>query len=233
MSRSDGYSPARGVLKRRVLLTILAIAPAVAYGESSCCGPVSADGERLGRFLDDSGVDHLWLPGFRVDWRTGDAIEAWPAGSGAHTHCSAFAASAAMRLGVYVLRPPQHGQTLLANAQMGWLRGPEAMAGGWRILPDVVTAQTEANRGVLVMAVFENPDPERPGHIAIVRPGPIAANALAQSGPMVTQAGGHNALAVPLAQGFGNHRGAWIVGGGGAVRFFAHDVAWGQVPAAR
>ena len=37
-------------------------------------------------------------PGFRVDWQTGAAIEAWPAGTGAHTHCSAFAASAAMRL---------------------------------------------------------------------------------------------------------------------------------------
>jgi hypothetical protein len=71
------------------------------------------------------------------------------------------------------------------------------------MLPDAVTAQAEANRGALVMAVFENPNLNEPGHIAIVRPGPITASALAQNGPMVTQAG-HNALAVPLAQGFAN-----------------------------
>jgi hypothetical protein len=229
----DEFSRTRGVLNRRAIVTMLAILPAVAHGQASSGGPVTADGERLRRFLDESGVDHLWLPGFRVDWRTGEAIEAWPTGTGAHTHCSAFAASAAMSLGVYVLRPPQHRQTLLANAQMGWLRGPEATSSGWRPLPDAVAAQTEANRGVLVMAAFENPDPDRPGHIAIVRPGPIAAEALAQSGPMVTQAGGHNALAVPLARGFGNHPGAWIPGGGGAVRFFAHGVSWAQFPTAR
>jgi len=194
--------PRRSVLKRCIFLALLAILPAIARAQSSCCGPITMDGERLRRFLDDSGVDHLWLSGFRVDWQTGAAIKAWPPGTGAHTHCSAFAASVAMRLGVYLLRPPQHRQALLANAQMGWLRSPEAAAGGWRMLPDAFIAQAEANRGTLVVAVFENPNPTKPGHIAIVHPGPITASALTQNGPMVSQAGGHNALAVPLAQGF-------------------------------
>jgi hypothetical protein len=101
-----------------------------------------------------------------------------------------------MRLGVYLLRPPQHGRTLLANAQMHWLRSPEAVADGWHMLPDVITAQAEANGGTLVMAVFENPNLTKPGHIAIVCPGLITPGALAQDGPMITQAGGHNALAV-------------------------------------
>jgi hypothetical protein len=195
----------RRVLKRRIFVATLTALPVIAHAESSCCGAITVDGERLLRFLDDSGVDHLWLAGFRVNWQTGVAVAAWPAGTGSHTHCSAFAASAAMRLGVYLLRPPQHGQTLLANAQMHWLRGPEAVADGWHMLPDVVTAQAEANRGTLVMAVFENPNLTQPGHIAIVRPGLITPGALAQDGPMITQAGGHNALAVPLAEGFGNH----------------------------
>jgi hypothetical protein len=60
---------------------------------------------------------------------------------------------------------------------MHWLRSPEAAAGGWYMLPDAVTAQAEANRGALVMAVFENPNLNEPGHIAIVRPGPITASA--------------------------------------------------------
>jgi hypothetical protein len=220
-------------LKRRALLMALGASPAIAKAEPSCCGPVTMEGERLRQFLDNTGVDHLWLSGFRVDWKTGAAIEAWPAGSGAHTHCSAFAASAAMRLGIYLLRPPQHSQILLANAQMGWLRSDEAAADGWRILSDAFAAQAEANSGTLVMAVFENPNPNKPGHIAIVRPGQIGATTLDQDGPMVTQAGGHNALSVPLAQGFGNHPGAWIPGGGGAVRFYAHAVDWTREPAAQ
>jgi hypothetical protein len=188
----------RNVLNRRSILVVLASLPAAAHAESSCCGPITVDGERLRWFLDGTGVDHLWLAGFRVNWQTGTAVEAWPAGTGSHTHCSAFAASMAMRLGIYLLRPPQHRQNLLANAQMGWLRGPEAAADGWHTLPDAFTAQTEANRGRLVTAVFENPNPNKPGHIAIIRPGRITASALAADGPIVTQAGSHNALAVPL-----------------------------------
>jgi hypothetical protein len=216
-------------MKRRLFLAGLAVIPAAVRAEAPCCGPITADGERLRRFLDGSGVDHLWLPGFKVHWKTGEPIEAWPAGTGAHTHCSAFAGSAAMRLGVYLLRPPEHSQTLLANAQMGWLHSAEGTSRGWRALPDAAAAQAMANRGALVVAAFENPNPDKPGHIAIVRPGPITTGALAQYGPMVTQAGGHNALSVPLARGFANHPGAWIPGGGGAVRFFAHEVNWAQV----
>ena len=37
------------------------------------------------------------------------------------THCSAFVASFSKQLGVYMLRPPDHSPTLLANAQMRWL----------------------------------------------------------------------------------------------------------------
>jgi hypothetical protein len=210
----------------------LVIIPTIAEGaEPSCCGAVTPDGERLQRFLDGTGVDHLWLPGFKVHWKTGEAIQAWPAGSGAHTHCSAFAGSIAMRLGVYLLRPPEHAQTLLANAQMGWLRSQEASTYGWRSLSDVSAAQAIANRGELVLAVFENPNPDRPGHIAIVRPGQIAAGSLMQVGPLVTQAGSQNALAVPLALGFAHHRGAWVPGGGGSIRFFAHPIKWAGIPA--
>ena len=68
-----------------------------------------------------------------------------------------------------MLRPPQHSQELLANAQMRWLRDHGAEY-GWRMLPSDVEAQEAANRGELVLEAFENPDPHRPGHIAIVRP---------------------------------------------------------------
>lgn len=224
--------------RRRFLqtLTVMAAWPGVVRAESiaepPCCGEVSDDGERLRRFLDASLVEQRWLPGFKVNWRTGEAIAAWPAGSGAHTHCSAFAASMAMRLGVYLLRPPEHRQTLLANAQMAWLRRASDNGGAdrWRALHgDVLAAQYQANHGLLVLAVAENPDPAKPGHIAIVRPGAMTAAPLRRDGPMLTQAGGRNALSMPLARAFRGHRGAWLRDGEGSVRFFAHPVDWARV----
>jgi hypothetical protein len=78
----------------------------------------------------------------------------------------------------------------------------------------------------LVLAAVENPNPNQPGHIAIVRPSDIDAETLLADGPLVTQAGAENALSVPLAEGFSHHKGAWIPGGGGDVRFFAHTIDW-------
>ena len=216
-------------LDRRKFLgaaALLATLPLSAYA-LPCCGPVTPSGARLLAFLDASGVDRLWLPGDKVNWETGATISVWEDGK-PHTHCSAFVASAAKRLGIYVLRPPEHSAVLLANAQMGWLRSPEAAAAGWRPLGDVVEAQRRANTGELVVAAFENPDPDRPGHIAIIRPSDIDRDALLSAGPFVTQAGGHNSLSEPLAKGFANHRDAWLGNGTGAVRFFVHPIDWSR-----
>ena len=68
---------------------------------------MTPDGARLATLLDGTGVDHLWLAGDRVDWETGEPRGAWNDGR-AHTHCSAFVASIAKRMGIYVLRPPDH-----------------------------------------------------------------------------------------------------------------------------
>ena len=107
-------------MSRRALIVLAASAPASALA-SPCCGPVTPSGARLVAFLDGTGVDRLWLAGDRVNWETGVSVGPWR-DDRPHTHCSAFVASAAKRLGVYVLRPPDHGTVLLANAQMGWLQ---------------------------------------------------------------------------------------------------------------
>jgi hypothetical protein len=212
---------------RRGLILMIALAPLPAFA-SPCCGPIVPAGARLAAFLDGTGVDHLWLPGFKVNWETGASISSWN-DDRPHTHCSAFVASAAKRLGIYVLRPPEHSAILLANAQMGWLRSSAAVGAGWRALSDIKSVQTRANQGDLVLAAYENPDPDRSGHIAIVRPSDIDATTLLADGPLVTQAGGHNALSVPLARGFANHRGAWVGGGNGDIRFFAHAIDWASL----
>lgn len=82
---------------------------------------VSPQGKALTQMLDSMQVEDRWLAGRHINWKTGLPDGRPYAKSGAHTHCSAFVAAAAYRLGIYILRPPEHSQVLLANAQVDWL----------------------------------------------------------------------------------------------------------------
>ena len=212
-------------MRAGLVCLFLVLVAAVQLRAEPCCGPITPDGERLLQFLDGSGVEHLWQAGIHIVWDTGEPDLNRPAGRPSATHCSAFAAAMAKRLDIYVLRPPEHSQALLANAQMGWLSdvGGEH---GWRKLRSYVEAQEAANRGELVLESFANPDPRRPGHIAIVRPSLKNRTMLDTGGPDETQAGATNALSIDTADGFRHHRGAWAPGGGGAIRYYAHAVKW-------
>jgi hypothetical protein len=216
-----------GVVLALVMAIAMTLGPAGAARAEPCCGKITPAGERLARFLDGTGVDHLWIIGNRVNWETGEAIGA--STKATTTHCSAFAAAASERLGVYVLRPPEHGQILLANAQLGWLRDA-GVGSGWRSLPDPVAAQAAANRGELVLEAFANPNPERPGHIAIVRPSEQSREMLERDGPRETQAGATNALDIATREGFRHHPGAWLPEGRGGIRYYAHAIDWAKLP---
>ncbi len=213
----------RMVLLGLAMGLLLAAAPDPA---EPCCGPITPDGMKLARLLDQSGVDHLWLAAQHIVWDTGEQDPARPGGTMHTTHCSAFAAAMAQRAGIYLLRPPEHGQTLLANAQMAWLDSEAGRQAGWRSVATPAAAQAAANRGELVVAVFQNPDPARPGHIAVLRPSEKTQAQLDADGPQEAQAGAHNWLSTDVAKGFRGHHGAWEPGGGGTMRFFAHTVAW-------
>ncbi len=180
--------------------------------------PISSEGERLRAFLDSMHVEEHWIAGAIVDWRTGEPTGQPIKDDRPHTHCSQFAAAACERAGVYILRPPDHSGTLLANAQFDWL--PEkGRAGGWAPVPDGKAAQELANRGNVVVAVYKNHDPKKSGHIAIVRPSAKSDAELKAEGPEVTQAGGHNHNACSLKEGFSNHRAGFEKG---EIRFFSH-----------
>jgi putative intracellular protease/amidase len=176
--------------------------------------------EELWRRLEGMEVEKLWLPGAIVDWKTG-----LPTGQpikdakGKHTHCSQFVAAVADCLAIPLLRPPEHGVVLLANAQYDWLAADAGKRAGWIALKDGAAAQAAANDGRLVLASLKNPDATRPGHIAVVRPGAKDAGLLAQEGPDVMQAGGTNALRTSLRKGFGNHKKEY-----GQIAFYAHVV---------
>lgn len=166
-------------------------------------------------------VEALWIANQHVNWETGEPDRgAAYEGPGKHTHCSAFAAAAAKQLGVYLLRPPEHGQLLLANAQAQWLPSAEAASEGWRPVMGAEMAQTEANRGNLVVVVFANPDQHEPGHVAIIRPSEKSLMALERNGPDIIQAGTHNHARTVVRIGFENHPGAWPDG----VRYYMHPL---------
>lgn len=215
LSRKFFFSPV--ILSLLILLLSAKNAPASPH--RSCCGEITAPGQRLAAFLDGMNVESLWIAHEHVNWETGEPDRgAAYEGPGNHTHCSAFAAAAAKRLGGYILRPPEHGQVLLANAQAKWLASEQAEGQGWRRLTGARAAEEQANRGNLVVVVFANPDQHEPGHVAIVRPSEKSAEALDRNGPDIIQAGNHNHTRTIVRIGFENHPGAWPDG----VRYYMH-----------
>jgi hypothetical protein len=181
---------------------------------------ITAEGQHLAAVLDSMHVEEHWIAGAIVDWRTGDPTGKAITDVGKHTHCSQFAAAACEKLGIYLLRPPEHGSVLLANAQFDWLPG-EGRRKGWTPVADGVAAQDLANQGQVVVAVCQNADPKKSGHIAIVRPGMKTPAQIAAEGPDVVQAGGTNFNSASLKRGFANHPDAFPKG---EIRFYAHGM---------
>ena len=181
--------------------------------------PIGSDAKKLNQSLDAMHVEEHWIAGAIVDWKTGDPTGKPITDDGKHTHCSQFAASACDRLGIYILRPPEHSAVLLANAQYEWLASEAGQAKGWKAVADGAAALDMANKGLIVVAVCKNPDPKKSGHIAIIRPGSRTPEELAADGPNIVQAGGHNYNIGRLKKGFANHPGAFA---NGEIRFFEH-----------
>ena len=72
-----------------------------------------------------------------------------------------------------------------------------------------------------IVAVYKESDPQRPGHVAIVRPSTKRDELIDAEGPQIIQAGAHNARSTSLKQGFIHHPDAW---GQQKVRYFAHKL---------
>jgi hypothetical protein len=179
---------------------------------------VTPKGQLLAQELDRLDVETKWIAGAHVNWRTGLPDGVPETSRGRHTHCSAFVAAAAEALGAYILRPPQHRQELLANAQNEWL-AIEGRAEGWRRLGGPAEAQAAANRGLLVVASYHNHRDRKPGHIAIVRPADKKAEDVAAEGPNVIQAGSVNSASISLKAGFAGHASAW---NNDEIDYYAH-----------
>ena len=199
---------------RWALVLCLSVGQVLAAGAT----PAAA---QLFKTIDALEVESHWPAGVHVNWLTGEPDGRLEKTEGKHTHCSAFVAAAAKQVGIYILRPPEHGQVLLANAQYDWL-GAEGKDKGWKPVADGAEAQRLANLGWFVVATYRNHKDDKPGHIAIVRPSDKSAAALAEDGPEITQAGGTNYRSTTVRKGFSGHPAAWK---NREVRYFAHAVS--------
>jgi hypothetical protein len=193
-------------------------------------------GKRLEEFLATVPIETRWISGHHIVWQTGQQNGPNNLGSDNHTHCSALVAAIALYLDIYILRPPNHEQQLLANAQIDWLRatrtfpGPSAAAWGWRALGASSTegildsAVTRANLGKLVVAGYRQrpiTDPAirqaRSGHVVIVRPQGLSFSAV--DGPFVAMAGNRNWRSIHMREAFHSHPTAWP----NNIHLFVHD----------
>ena len=196
-------------------------------------------GQQLSKLLDGLQVEKKWLAAIeKIDWRTGEITaktdeksdpEKDPSSVNGkipvidrkiRTHCSAFVAATCEKFGIYILRPPEHSTPLLSNAQYDWLLSHGAEK-GWNQLLLPNEAQEMANQGNLVVAVWKNLDPSKPGHIAIVRPGSKNDSQIAIEGPDIIQAGIRNYNNTTLKEGFKNHKGAFD---NSEILFFSHEI---------
>lgn len=167
-------------------------------------------------------VEKLWLNGVHVDWLSGEPDQT-DASVENTTHCSAFVPAACYEMGIYLLRPPEHAQELLANAQFRWLFSAEAKTLGWRIISGTnifEKAQRAANKGYMVLATYKNPNPERAGHIVCIMPATISLQGLASEGPRIIQSGRVNSSNMSFREAFKRVLNGWP---GTNVLFFYNE----------
>lgn len=179
-------------------------------------------GMKLRQMYLDMHVEKLWQNGVHVDWRTGLPDDPNATTENA-THCSAFVAGACARMDIYILRPPEHVQELLANAQYKWLFSVEATKMGWHQLKGngiYRRAQQAANAGYMVVAAYKNPNPQRAGHIVCVMPARISIDSISSFGPKVIQSSRVNSSNVSFREAFKRVLNAWPASN---VLFFYND----------
>ena len=187
---------------------------------------ISPEGKILLQNYLSMNVENLWIAGHHVNWITG-VPDREGADAGIKTHCSAFVAAVCKNQNTYILRPPEHGQVLLANAQYKWLQSPAAIAIGWHQIIDsspaaiYYSAQRYANKGVVVIAVYQNSNSKKPGHIAMVRPDNISVQQLSDNGPSIIMASTHNYNLISLKMGFKSHITQWPEP---AILFYYNDI---------
>ena len=199
---------------KNILTMLLALCISATNLQAQELITVNPAGNNLLNFYLNMNVENLWIAGHHIDWVTG-LPDRPNAEAGIKTHCSAFVAAVCKNKSIYILRPPEHSQILLANAQFQWLTTPAAQSMGWHqiintsINKTYFAAQQYANNGYVVVAVCQNLNPHKSGHIALIRPTEISTQQLTDEGPTVTMASTKNTNLISLKLGFKSHIKEW------------------------
>lgn len=195
-------------MTKTLILLFLIVVYTTVYSQDTL--KIDSSGYKLQEFYLSMNVLNLWISGHHINWETGEPDKS-SATEGIKTHCSAFVASACKKLDIYILRPPEHGQVLLSNAQYDWLFTKKAKDKGWIKIDDNIfsSAQQYANNGYVVVAVYKNPDEKKAGHIALVIATEISEIDLNDKGPILIQAGTENSESISLKEGFKYHIKKW------------------------
>jgi outer membrane biosynthesis protein TonB len=162
--------------------------------------PMSPAGSSLAVQLDRMDVEHHWLPGQRVDWRTGNAMESGQPSPASNAGGFVAAVCAQFKLPM----PSPAGDNLLPGRQYDWLVS-DGLKKGW-IEVGALEAQLLANQGWVVIAAWKDAgaggDQSLTGQTAIVRPTRKPAAEITPNGPRVVEAGVHNHNDISLKDGF-------------------------------
>ena len=179
--------------------------------------PMSKAGHALAAALDGMDVEHHWLAGQRVDWKTGNPLD--DDGRGTTSNGGAFVAAVCARFKVPM--PAPEASNFLTSNQFEWLL-IDGKPKGWVAL-GAVEAQLLANQGWIVIAAWKNPaatgERRTSGTMAIVRPDSRPVGEIATNGPSVTLASDQNRKNVAFNQAFPSS--AWS-NRDQEVVFFAH-----------
>lgn len=210
---------------KKYLIVLLALCIGATHLQAQELMGIRLDGKSLLASYLNMNVENYWIAGHHIDWVTGFPDRP-DADAGIKTHCSAFVAAVCKNKNIYILRPPEHSQILLANAQFQWLATPTAQSMGWHQIENTslneiyFAAQRYANEGYVVVAVCQNLIPHKSGHIAMVRPNEISTQQLIDEGPTVIMASTINTNLISLRLGFKSHIKQWPEP---AIHFFYND----------
>ena len=151
--------------------------------------PMSPKGDSLTAMLNGLDVEHHWLAGKTVEWKTGNTIAE---SGGAASNGGAFVAAVCARLKVPM--PAATPEALLAGSQYDWLV-TTGRGRGW-VPVETMEAQLLANQGWVVIAAWPDSAPagERSvsGIVALVRPDRKPAAEVSTRGPSLILAGPRN-----------------------------------------
>jgi hypothetical protein len=162
--------------------------------------PMSKAGRALAAALDGMDVEHHWLAGQRVDWKTGNSVE--DDGNGTTSNGGAFVAAVGARFKVPM--PASEQSNFLPGNQFEWLLY-DGKPKGWLAMGEV-EAQLLANQGWIVIAAWKNPasagERKTSGMMAVVRPDSTPVGEIAKNGPRVILVSDRNRNNVALNQAF-------------------------------